>query len=190
MIALLAFTGTYFTWRAQYLNFFNAMARTVAPPAPPTLDDDVRLTGTSSVDIDKLITAAQSALPGAQPSIIRFPTRANEPVSIRMRRVGDLRRIGAHTVYLHPSTGAILRVDDFANAPLATRLVDSLAPLHTGEFGNGAIRALWAVAGLALPLLFLTGFLLWWNKSVVRRRAIAPSVADTDLQPEFEKASS
>lgn len=164
LLAVIAFTGTCFTWRAQYVSFFNSIARSVAPAAPPTVSPD----HATIASLDSALAAAQHAVPDAEPTLVRLPARANDALSVRMRRAGDMRRIGAHTVYLHPSTGQVVRVDDFANASWATRFVESLAPVHTGEFGTGLIRWLWALAGIAPPVLFFSGFTLWCNKRAVR----------------------
>jgi uncharacterized iron-regulated membrane protein len=191
LIGLLAFTGTYFTWRTQYLDFFNAVAGTATPAAPPTIAAIAGPTSAGATNLDELVSAAIHAVPDAEPTIVRFPARAGDPLTIRMRRAGDLRRIGAHSVYFNPTSGEIVRVDDFAKASAATRVVESLAALHSGEFGNGAVRALWALAGLAPPLLFVSGFALWWGKCVAVRRAAALSpvpISSNPLQPDLERS--
>jgi uncharacterized iron-regulated membrane protein len=47
-----------------------------------------------------------------------------------------------------------------------------MSPLHTGHFGGLAVKILWAVAGLSLPALFVTGFLMWKHRVIdpLRRR--------------------
>lgn len=44
-----------------------------------------------------------------------------------------------------------------------------IGPLHLGTFGGPGlsgfgIKALWTLFGLAFPLLFVTGLLMWWNR--------------------------
>ena len=46
-----------------------------------------------------------------------------------------------------------------------------VGPLHVGNFGGIGIRIAWLVLGLAPPLLFVTGFIMWWTR-VVRTRWI------------------
>ena len=36
--------------------------------------------------------------------------------------------------------------------------------LHFGNFAGWRVKALWTVLGLAPPFLFVTGFLMWWNR--------------------------
>jgi uncharacterized iron-regulated membrane protein len=45
-----------------------------------------------------------------------------------------------------------------------------LTPLHTGTFGGEPVRVAWFVLGLAPPLLFATGFTMWWTRVVRPRR--------------------
>jgi uncharacterized iron-regulated membrane protein len=49
--------------------------------------------------------------------------------------------------------------------------MDWVGPLHVGSFGGNAIRVAWLVLGLAPPLLFVTGFLMWWTRVVRPQRA-------------------
>ena len=41
--------------------------------------------------------------------------------------------------------------------------------LHVGNFAGNGVRGLWLLLGLAPPLLFVTGFTMWWTR-VVRPR--------------------
>ena len=40
------------------------------------------------------------------------------------------------------------------------------AYLHFGRFGGWATKLLWAVVALVPPAMFVTGFLMWWNRVV------------------------
>jgi uncharacterized iron-regulated membrane protein len=43
--------------------------------------------------------------------------------------------------------------------------------LHYGNFGGTPVKILWLILGLAPALLFVTGFLMWWNR-VVRKTTL------------------
>jgi uncharacterized iron-regulated membrane protein len=51
-----------------------------------------------------------------------------------------------------------------------------LTRLHFGRWRNQTLKALWAVAGLAPALMFFTGVIMWWNRSLrprwLQRQAI------------------
>jgi uncharacterized iron-regulated membrane protein len=44
------------------------------------------------------------------------------------------------------------------------QIIRTFFGMHFGNFGGMGIRVLWAGLGLALPFLFLTGGLMWWNR--------------------------
>jgi uncharacterized iron-regulated membrane protein len=39
-----------------------------------------------------------------------------------------------------------------------------LHAVHVGNFAGWPVKALWVALGLTPPLLFVTGFLMWWNR--------------------------
>src|SRR5690606_19840715 len=41
--------------------------------------------------------------------------------------------------------------------------------LHFGRFGTFELRVLWGVLGLLPPVLFISGFVLWWRRRARRR---------------------
>ena len=83
-------------------------------------------------------------------------------------------------VYLDQYTGALLA----SAAPSARTAGDVIlawvAPLHVGNFAGNGVRVVWFVLGLAPPLLFVTGFTMWWTR-VVRPRSLRASARGRDL---------
>lgn len=55
-------------------------------------------------------------------------------------------------------------LDDFHRPGEAFLL--QLVALHFGRFGGLEVRVAWAILGLAPTLLFLTGFIVWWRRTV------------------------
>jgi uncharacterized iron-regulated membrane protein len=45
--------------------------------------------------------------------------------------------------------------------------------LHFGNFGGWQVKAIWVVLGLTPPFLFVTGFLMWWNRVLSREARTA-----------------
>lgn len=51
--------------------------------------------------------------------------------------------------------------------PFARDLVDLpqlVHPLHVGDFGGWPVKVLWVLLGLAPPVLFVSGFIMWWYR--------------------------
>jgi uncharacterized iron-regulated membrane protein len=64
--------------------------------------------------------------------------------------------------------------------------------IHVGDFGGWPVKALWVALGLVPPALFITGFIMWWQRVVqpfvrMRIRGAAPTQADLAIaEPLFE----
>jgi len=129
--------------------------------------------------------AAERALPGLSPSILRF-----DPESLRVTVYLDhpspwIAR-GASEVSVDLRDGDVLHVGDARRSSLASRAYDALDPLHFGYFGESwgtlvgyAVRALWYAAGLTPTALLWTGLSLWRRRArgstnAVRRHARDP----------------
>jgi len=69
------------------------------------------------------------------------------------------------SVYVDQYSGEVLA------APPAARTAGDIVmawvtPLHVGGFGGAPVRWLWFVLGLAPPLLFFSGSVIWWTRVV------------------------
>jgi uncharacterized iron-regulated membrane protein len=83
-------------------------------------------------------------------------------------------------VYLDQYTGALL-AEAAPSARIAGDVIMAwVAPQHVGNFAGNGVRVLWLVLGLAPPVLFVTGFTMWWTR-VVRPRWLRVSTRGRDL---------
>jgi uncharacterized iron-regulated membrane protein len=121
--------------------------------------------------LGELIAAAHDAIPDGSIEEIRMP-EGNGDVQIRMWRPGDFRSLGNNVVFLSGSTAQVRVVDRYADRPAANRFLQAMAGLHYDEWGGLPFRLAACAAGLATPLLFVTGILIWWYS----RRRKHPSV--------------
>jgi len=67
----------------------------------------------------------------------------------------------------------VIRITYHRELPWPIRLTRDIYPLHFGTFGVDFTRILWIVIGLAPAILYVTGLLMWWNRSILpalRRR--------------------
>lgn len=74
------------------------------------------------------------------------------------------------SVYLDQFTGDVLPTTSTRRTP-GDAIVLWLGALHVGHFGGQATKVAWVVFGLAPPLLFFTGFVLWWTR-IMRPRDV------------------
>lgn len=129
--------------------------RTVLAPSAP-----------STLPADALLAAAERALPGGAISYLYVPTAPGETFRVRKRLPGEEHPNGKTFVHVNPATGEVLATEDGTRSPRGARLYSILYPLHIGVLGGTGTRILAAVTGLCLPLLAVTGALLWWRRRI------------------------
>ena len=167
MIAVSVASGAYMAWRP--LNGFVTWLAGGTAVRPPTLDGD-RSPG-PAVPLDDLVARALAAVPGAPVGYVQVPAAADRPVRIRLRLPDDPHPNGLTSVWLHPRTGRVLRVDRWTALDPGARAVAVLYPLHTGVLGGPWLEAVVFVNGATLGTLGTTGLWLWWRRR--RPRATA-----------------
>jgi uncharacterized iron-regulated membrane protein len=67
-------------------------------------------------------------------------------------------------------TGALTRISLISAARFGEKLDAIVTPLHFGTFGGKFSQAAYAIAGLALPLVSMTGLVTWWKRRRARSR--------------------
>jgi len=97
------------------------------------------------------------------------PSEAPQPVRVVFRHGTVEEDYKTSEVSLDPTTGKVVGVDAYSQRRVGDHIANFLGPLHRGHFWGLAVKVLWALAGLALPLLFLTGVVVWGNRVVAPR---------------------
>jgi len=105
-------------------------------------------------------------------------------VTVRTKEARDWHRIGLNYVYFEPADARLLRSLRFSEANVATQAILLMYALHFRRFGGrwGSSAAFYGVMVLYVALrvapfvLFVTGLLMYWNPSLVKkwRRFRAP----------------
>lgn len=179
-IFAIAFTGMYFSFPGLYKSAIEGITggEIAANPRASTAWD------AAGPRLEEFVGAALRAQPGAQFVSLSFPKKAGDPVSVRTKETHDWHRIGLNWVFLEPGTGAVIRSARFAEANLASQTALLMYPLHFGRFGgrwNSAafygVMVLYLIVGLAPLALTITGFLMYWNRSLSKRIRSAQSAS-------------
>ncbi len=158
LIAVPVATGAYMAWKP--------LSRTVtalagqAPLAAPTVKASD--TALAPAPLDALVASARARFDAAPVGFITLPAGPTQPVRVRLRLADDPHPNGLTSVWLHPQTGAVLRVDRWNELDAGARANSLVYPLHTGELGGLALETLNALLGLALAGLGVAGVWLWW----------------------------
>jgi uncharacterized iron-regulated membrane protein len=163
-----AVSGTYFAWPRQIFRFVNALSPivTARPPAIAVTPEPDAI----QPDLDRLIDRASSIDPGTRLSGVTFPYGPRAPLEIRMSRGAAVGREYEDTVYFSPYTGEYLGTWRYGvNQSLGDWIIWSQVPLHFGTSWGLGVKVVWAAAGLAIPLLTITGLLMYWNRALRRK---------------------
>ena len=187
-IAVLAITGSYFTWPRQYRAVVGSVLPVTAAEPPKSNPKNKGLTPPPS--IDDLVERARAEAPGLSLVRVGVPTGPEQVYTVFLRDAGSSGDAEAPRtmtrVQFDRYTGALLQVTR-PDAPrkAGDRVIEWLGPLHTGNFGGTIVKSLYVVVGLAPALLFVTGFVIWWQRVIARRCALS---ALTAAAPESGRA--
>jgi uncharacterized iron-regulated membrane protein len=161
-LLILAVTGIYYSYKAEYIAIASALTRGPATTRVPKVAGDPR----RPRPLDEVIAASDRAAPDCKPTIIEFPKRAEEDISVRVHCPADPHAVGLSYIYVDPTTAVVRGVDRFYAAPLGVQIIRLMTPLHYGDVGGPATRILWILIGLTPAVFFTTAVLMWWNRSL------------------------
>jgi uncharacterized iron-regulated membrane protein len=163
-----ALSGIYFGWPRQSFEFVNSFSPVVSA-RPPAVN--VRPDGDATdLNLRALIERARAVDPNTALGGIAFPYSPRAPLAILMRRRSSPGYEYVDTVYFNPYSGDYISTWRYGvNQSMGDWIIWSQVPLHFGTYWGLGVKIVWAAAGLAIPLLAITGVLMYWNR-VLRRR--------------------
>jgi outer membrane receptor protein involved in Fe transport len=128
------------------------------------------------ISLTEAWSKAQQAAPEGQVTHIKLPHKAKEAIEVRYKTAGDWKEEGNNRLFLAPSDGSVLRHDRWTEMSLARKIDMARGPVHFGRFLEAgwtslAIRLLYVGIGIAPGFLFLSGALMYWNRSLSKQWA-------------------
>ena len=106
-----------------------------------------------------------------------LPRKAGDPVQVRFLAVGAAHDRAADQMKLDATTGAVLSHEPFAAKSWGERLYGSVFALHSGAYFGVIGVVLWMIASFAMPVFFVTGWLLYLDRRRHKRRDRARAAA-------------
>lgn len=179
LLCAVSMTGAYYAFRDTFLKGIFAATGSLPPRGSPTVEPATDSTMPTPT-LDEVASAARAAMSDARLAVLRTPSTPTGAWAATFHRAGGEGESvdSGPTLYLHPRTLAILRIDDTRAMPFGARLVKSIEPVHFGKFGGLPVKLLWFVLGLA-PLLFaISGSVMWWNRTRASRTATKVTSAE------------
>lgn len=149
VIAVLALTGAALAFEPQIRDVTERHLRL----APPPVAGVVRLTPSA------LITRAEESAAGKKATSVVLESATDSPAVVQLGR--------GHTVYLNAHSGAIL--GQITSRGFFGLMLDVHRRLASGPVGESIVGA----ANVSFSLLCLTGFYLWWPRTVRALRTVA-----------------
>jgi uncharacterized iron-regulated membrane protein len=178
VIAMWAVTGVYFAFPAAFRSVVNAVSPITSARTPQSRPGTPATAPGWRAQIDAARAHAPS---GHHVARVVLPFNDTAPFHVMFSDVSPTPLGAALTsVYLDQYTGALLTSPSPAAASVGDTIMAWVAPLHVGNFAGNGVRVLWMLLGLAPPLLFVTGFTMWWTR-VVRPRWLRVSARRSDL---------
>jgi uncharacterized iron-regulated membrane protein len=168
-LAVIAFTGASYAFPQAYRKSFGAI--TGSPATAPREAQSHIPPGGVAASLDEVFRVAQTAVPHAELTVLTWPGDAKAAFSARERLPGDWARLGDQYIFIDQYNAAIIRADLSRRLAPANRIMLTMSPLHYGTFAGTITRWIWIVMGFVPGLLSITGFLMWWNRVVARKRA-------------------
>lgn len=140
------------------------------PPFPPRRPPP---SGAVRLSPDQLLAIAEQTAPGARATSIQLE---GNPIRIPMKYPEDRTPAGRTNIFVDAYTGKVVYHLNSRTGPVGFRIVKLWnREIHTGDIGGLPTRILASLLSLALPVMAVTGPLIWWNR---RRKKIARQPAD------------
>jgi uncharacterized iron-regulated membrane protein len=162
---LLAFalTGIIVHWDSTARAWAAAMSH--LPPVVTDPKSDSPAADAKPMEAAQLLVLAQAAMPGAHASRIDFANSPIAAVLVTMKFPEDHTPAGRTRIYLDAYSGKVLSLTSSRAIPAAISYVTRLnREIHTGDIGGWPTRMVAAVSSLSLPVLAISGPLLWWQR--------------------------
>jgi uncharacterized iron-regulated membrane protein len=168
---IFAVTGAVIHWEDEAKTPVNRLAN--EPPEPPMLEPSVPTVGTKPVSAGEAQDIALKTAPDAKVTSIQGLNQLSNAIRVTIKFPEDHTPLGRTNLYLDPTTAAVLFAQLSRTAPLGTRVVKLWnRELNTGDIFGWPSRIIACLASLPLPLLAITGPLIWWGR-LRRKRAAA-----------------
>lgn len=122
--------------------------------------------GTPTISADAAAVIAAKAVPGAQVTYINLPQSLRDGYRVRLKFPEDRQTLGRSYAHVDQHSGKVLWSQSTRETAVGTRYLKFWnRELHSGTAFGPLFQLIAAVTGLAVPLLAITGPVIWWRKN-------------------------
>jgi uncharacterized iron-regulated membrane protein len=179
LVMMWAVTGVYFAFPAAFRSTVNRISPITVTRAPRSIQAQA---GRAAAPAWRaLLDQARRHAPGQHVARVVVPSSPSAAflVMFSSQRPTPAGSADLTPVYLDQYTGELLAQTPPGDRTAGDLIMAWVAPLHVGNFGGLGVRIAWLVLGLSPPMLFVTGFIMWWTR-VVRSRWMRLSQTATE----------
>lgn len=156
-------TGAYFAWPQTYRKLVGSFASVSQRNVAVEVKSEKNKIRPALIDY---IKSAESVVPGRRVGRIILGEKPNQAIRTVLYETSFHEPHKSSTVYLNPYDASVIRKELFTDRESGDSMVAWLVGVHFGIYGGVVSRLLLCVFGLLLPILFVTGLLMWWNRKV------------------------
>ncbi|GHB71079.1 PepSY-associated TM helix domain-containing protein [Persicitalea jodogahamensis] len=163
-LLLMAVTGSFMHWEKVERMFepkeAPAAARAEEPQVEPAAPDYTQLSLVRGLQI------AEKSISDFTPAQIRYPKAADGNVVIAGTRPESNRLLGVYTssVEINPASGEVVKVEHAEDRDFEANAEAFMEQVHFGHYGGIVIQLFYALGGIGLGIMTITGFVIWWKK--------------------------
>ncbi len=173
MVSFWGVSGVYFAWSHEVARLVDWISPLVSAEPPPVRVAP-RVTG-AAADLRTVLATAARLDPDTTLRQVAFPASRRSPIEISMQRAGTRGAEFADTLYFDPYDGRCLAIWKYGvNHSLGDWFIWLQIPLHFGTYWGLGVKILWATFALAIPVLCVTGALIYWNRVLRKILLSAP----------------
>ena len=180
LLVVLAGTGVAMSFDFP-VEWIHKLAKTPESEDPPAVEFQ---RGVAFLSPDRMLDDAVKAMPGAVPSAIMMPHPPGWTTVVSFKFPEDKTPIGRSRVHIDSYTGEVLLAESSRAAPLGTRIVNYIRPVHTGDVFGWWTRIPMFLASLLIVLQAITGSLIWIARTF-KKKGLPPSaqVPEETIEP-------
>jgi sulfite reductase (NADPH) flavoprotein alpha-component len=173
---LMALTGLWWSygWYRDGVAALTGVTQT-QPPKRGVAAHGVRAPAAEAPDLDALWTVFRRQAGNWRNATLTIPA-AGQPLRIRYLPTNARHERATDEMTLAPD-GRVLKLERYADKRPGQKLWSSIFPLHSGSFFGLPGLICYMVASLAMPLFFVTGWLLYLDRRRKKREARAAARA-------------
>ena len=164
-IVLFGVTGIGIYGADVFAPALDRLAHQASRQHEPTVFSQPAVVGTPALSPDRAAVIAATTIPGARVSQVVLPKGPQGGYRVRLKFPEDRQTPGRSSVHIDQYTGNVMWSQSTREAAIGTRYIRFWnREIHSGTAFGPAFQVAAAATGLAIPLLAITGPLIWWRR--------------------------